>query len=93
MAEAAGKTVTPHMSSGGLGWLYMLNFTGVVPNADRFHEFKMFATRDANGTLIPYESKKEPFRSIDGKIKVPEGSGLGISVDPDYIKTHEVLIN
>ena len=91
MAATAGKTIAAHMSGGGLGWLYMLIFTSACPNADKFHEFKMFETRDSNGTIIPIESKTEPFSSIEGVIKVPTGAGLGINIDPDYIKTHEVF--
>jgi L-alanine-DL-glutamate epimerase-like enolase superfamily enzyme len=91
MAEASAKTIAAHMSGGGLGWLYMLHFTSACPNADKFHEFKMFETRDANGTFIPIESKTEPFTSVDGVIKVPRGSGLGITIDPDYIKSHEIF--
>ncbi len=91
MAEATGKTIAPHMSGGGLGWLYMLHMVSACPNADKYHEFKMFDTPDANGTPIPIESKTEPFRSVNGVIKVPTGSGLGIKIDPDYIDTHEVI--
>lgn len=91
MAAVAGKTIVPHMSGGGLGYLYLLHFTAACPNAGEYHEFKLFGTRDANGTTIPIESKTEPFASIDGIIKVPTGSGLGIVIDPDYIKTHRVL--
>jgi L-alanine-DL-glutamate epimerase-like enolase superfamily enzyme len=91
MAKATGKTIAPHMSGGGLGWLYMLHMVSACPNADKFHEFKMFETRDANGTLIPIESKTEAFESINGMIKVPTGSGLGITIDPDYIKTHKAI--
>ena len=29
--------------------------------------------------------------SVDGVIKVPTGSGLGVRIDPDYIKTHKVI--
>ena len=89
MAEAAGKTITPHMSEGGLGYLYMLQMVSACSNADKYHEFKMFETKDANGTIIPIESKTEPFSSVDGIIKVPTGSGLGITIDPDYIKSHQ----
>jgi L-alanine-DL-glutamate epimerase-like enolase superfamily enzyme len=91
MAEVCGKAVIPHMSGGGLGYLYMLHFTSACPNAGEYHEFKMFATKDANGNRIPIESKTEPFSSKNGVIKVPQGSGLGIHIDPDYIKTHKVL--
>jgi L-alanine-DL-glutamate epimerase-like enolase superfamily enzyme len=89
MAEAAGKTITPHMSEGGLGYLYMLQMVSATPNADKYHEFKMFETKDANGTIIPVESKTEPFSSVNGVIKVPTGAGLGIVIDPDYLSMHK----
>lgn len=91
MADAMGQTIAPHMSGGGLGYLYMLHAVSACKNADKFHEFKMFETHDANGTLIPIESKTEPFSSVDGVITVPTGSGLGIKIDPDYINTHQVI--
>jgi len=91
MAEAAGLRITPHISGGGLGYVYMLQMVSVCPAAAEYHEFKMFHTRDANGTVIPVESKAEPFESIDGIVKVPMGSGLGVRIDPDYLKTHQVV--
>lgn len=91
MAEAAGLQVTPHMSGGGLGFLYMLHMVAVCPAAYRYHEFKMFSTEDSNGTTIPIESKEEPFESRDGLISVPTGAGLGIRIDPGYISTHSVF--
>lgn len=91
MAAARGKTMVPHMSTGGLGWLYNVHFVSACPNAGEYHEFKLFATRDGNGTSIPVESKTEAFSSMDGVVKVPTGPGLGIVIDPDYIKTHQVI--
>ena len=88
MVEAAGLQITPHMSGGGLGYAYMLQMVSVCPAAAEYHEFKMFGTRDANGTTIPVESKAEEFESIGGVIKVPSGAGLGVNIDPDYIETH-----
>lgn len=90
MAEAAGLQITPHISGGGLGYVYMLQMVSVCPAAAEYHEFKMFHTRDANGTVVPVESKAEPFESIDGTIRVPMGAGLGVNIDPDYIRTHQV---
>jgi len=89
MAKAAGLSITPHISGGGLGYVYMLQMVSVCPAAAKYHEFKMFQTKDANGTMIPVESKAEEFESINGVIKVPSGSGLGVRVDPDYIRTHK----
>jgi L-alanine-DL-glutamate epimerase-like enolase superfamily enzyme len=60
----------------------------VCPAAE-YHEFKMSHTCEANGTVVPVESNTEPFESIDGTIKVPMGPGLGVKIDPEYIKTHD----
>ncbi len=91
MAAAAGLQITPHISGGGLGYAYMLQMVSVCPAAAKYHEFKMFDHKDANGTVIPVESKAETFESIDGVIKVPSGSGLGVKIDPGYITTHTVF--
>ena len=91
MAKAAGLQITPHISGGGLGYVYMLQMVSVCPAAAEYHEFKMFQTRDANGTVIPVESKAAPFESINGVIKFPMGPGLGVNIDPDYIKTHTAV--
>ena len=84
MAAAAGIKTSPHISRGGLGFLYLLHMVSACPNADLYHEFKMFKAP-------PIESKAGPFECIDGKIKAPEGSGLGIIIDPDFIKTHKAF--
>ncbi len=89
MCEAMGLQITPHISAGGLGYVYMMQMVGVCPAAAEYHEFKMFHTRDANGTMVPVESKTQPFASHDGLIYVPTGTGLGVRVDPEYVKTHK----
>ena len=91
MAQAAGLRITPHISAGGLGFLYMLQMISVCPAAYDYHEFKMFETWDANLNAFEIESKAEPFESADGVIRIPTGSGLGVTIDPDYIKTHQVF--
>jgi hypothetical protein len=67
------------------------HYTSACPNKGDSHEFKMFSTIDANGGEIPIQSKTEPFISYDGKVKGIIGSGLGINIDPDYVKTHKAL--
>jgi L-alanine-DL-glutamate epimerase-like enolase superfamily enzyme len=88
MTAAAGLQITPHISGGGLGFLYMLHMVSICPAAAEYHEFKMFETIDANGTLIPIESKAGEFESVNGKIRAPGGDGLGVTIDPEYVKTH-----
>jgi L-alanine-DL-glutamate epimerase-like enolase superfamily enzyme len=85
MAQALGKTCTPHMSGGGLGFLYMIHFVSALANASAHHEFKGLSTN------VKFECKTSPLSVVDGKIKVPTGPGLGVEIDPDFIKKHEVV--
>jgi len=91
MAEAVGLQVTPHISAGGFGFLYMLQMVSVCPAAYKYHEFKMFDTWDANGEIIPIEPKVGKFESKDGILQVPKGVGLGVNIDEDYLKKHKVF--
>ncbi len=85
MAHATGKSCTPHMSGGDLGFLYMMHFVSALPNALPYHEFKGLKT----STL--YECKTSPLKCIDGKVKVPTGPGLGVEIDPGFIAKHKVV--
>lgn len=91
MAAAFGVSYVPHITQYGLGYLYMLPSVAVSPNAGRFQEFDGFSTRDANGDEIPIQSKTDPFKIENGVLKVPTGPGLGLIIDPDYIKKHRVV--
>lgn len=86
MADAAGIQCTPHMSGRGLGYLYMMHFVSVLPNAAPFHEFKGFSQQfemECPTSSLSIDS--------DGTIKVPTGPGLGVIIDPDFIKKHEIV--
>ena len=91
MAAEFGIEFVPHITQYGLGYLHMLHCVAVCPNAGKYQEFDLFSTRDANGNQIPIESKTTPIISEDGVLPVPTGSGLGIVIDPDYIKIHKVV--
>lgn len=85
MADAFGKTIIPHMSGGGLGFLYNIQFVSVVPNAGEHHEFKGLDTN------VPIECPTSPLKVVNGKIQVPTGPGMGVNIDPEFIKKHEVV--
>ena len=85
MAQAFGKECTPHMSGGGLGYLYMIHFVSALPNASAHHEFKGLNTN------VEFECKTSTLIVVDGKIKVPTGPGLGVDIDPDFIKKHQIV--
>src|SRR5215471_8145008 len=85
MAAAFGKSCTPHMSGGGLGFLYMMHFVSVLPNAMQHHEFKGLRT------IVQFECKTSPLKVVGGKMKVPTGPGLGVEIDPGYVAKHQAL--
>ena len=79
MAAAAGLPCTPHMSDGGLGYLYVAHFASCVPNAGPFQEYK---GRDAG---LPVSSETSPLISVKGMMRVPTGPGLGVTIDPSFL--------
>lgn len=85
MADAFGKTIIPHMSGGGLGFLYAIQFASVAKNAGEHHEFKGLDTG------VPFECNTSDLKVANGKIKVPTGAGNGVELDPDFIKKHEIV--
>jgi L-alanine-DL-glutamate epimerase-like enolase superfamily enzyme len=85
MAAAFGKETVPHMSGGGLGFLYNCHLVSVLPNAGAHHEFKGLETH------VPFECATSPLRVVGGKIKVPTGPGLGVTIDPDFIRKHRLV--
>jgi len=86
MAAALGKQCIPHISSTGLGYLYMMHFVSSIPNSGPYHEFKEF------NNDLPYTCPTSTLRSSDdGVITVPTGPGVGVEIDPAYIARHEVM--
>lgn len=85
MAAACGQTIIPHMTGGGLGFVYNIHFASVMPNAGEHHEFKGYRTH------VPYECPTSTLKMVNGRIKVPTGPGSGVEIDPDFIRKHEVV--
>ena len=85
MAEAFGKTIVPHMSGGGLGFLYDYILVSSVPNPGVHHEFKGLDTQ------VKFECPTSPLKVVDGKIKVPTGPGMGVNFDPEWVKKHTLV--
>jgi len=85
MADAFGKSFIPHMSGGGLGFVYNCILVSAVPNAGAHHEFKGLETN------VVFECPTSPLKVMNGKIKVPTGPGMGVNIDPEYIEKHMVV--
>jgi L-alanine-DL-glutamate epimerase-like enolase superfamily enzyme len=86
IAEACGnKQYTPHMSPGRLGFLYAFHFVSALPNGGYRPEFKGFETD------VIYECKTGAIKSENGAVTVPTGPGLGVDIEPEYIKKHQLV--
>ncbi len=83
MAAAVGKTIIPHMSGGGLGFLYNTVFVSAIPNAGEHHEFKSFKTN------VRFECRTAPMKVVNGKIKAPTGPGFGADFDATWVARHQ----
>jgi L-alanine-DL-glutamate epimerase-like enolase superfamily enzyme len=62
----------------------MMHFVSSIPNSGPFHEFKEFNNE------LPYHCETSSLRSDEhGTIRVPSGPGLGVEIDPDFVKQCE----
>jgi L-alanine-DL-glutamate epimerase-like enolase superfamily enzyme len=86
MAAAAGLDCTPHMSGGGLGFLYIAHFGSVVPNIGAHQEYK---GEDDN---LPVHSDTSSLKSEKGMLTVPAGPGLGVSLAPDFLAKAKAVV-
>lgn len=80
MAAVAGLECTPHMSGGGLGYLYIAHFASCVPNCGPHQEYK------GDGETLPVECATSSLKSEKGVMKIPSGPGLGVTIDPELLK-------
>ena len=85
MAAAAGMPCTPHMSGGGLGYLYVAHFASCVSNAGPFQEYK------GDDSSLPVSSETSSLACVNGMLKVPAGPGLGVTIDPAFVKRATVV--
>jgi L-alanine-DL-glutamate epimerase-like enolase superfamily enzyme len=84
MANAAGLPCTPHMSGGGLGYLYVAHFASAIDDPGAHQEYK---GEDDN---LPVASATSSLKSESGLLTVPSGPGLGVTIDPDLLKSATV---
>ena len=85
MAAAAGLECTPHMSGGGLGYLYIAHFASCVPNCGPHQEYK------GEEETLPVECATSSLKSEKGMMKIPSGPGLGVTFDPDFVKRAQLV--
>jgi L-alanine-DL-glutamate epimerase-like enolase superfamily enzyme len=84
MAAAAGMTVVPHMSGGGLGYVDVVQFASFTPNIGPYMEFK-------GNTDLPVICETSSLKCERGVVQCPTGPGFGVEVDPDFVRQAEVV--
>ena len=85
MAAVAGKDCTLHMSGGGLGYLYVAHFASIVKNCGAHQEDK------GEDDTLPVSCDSSSLKSEKGRLKVPTGPGLGITIDPSFVAKASVV--
>jgi L-alanine-DL-glutamate epimerase-like enolase superfamily enzyme len=84
MAALAGMPCTPHMSGSGLGFLYVLHFASCVADVGPHQEYK-------GAPRIPFVCETSSLVSENGKVRVPTGPGLGVTLDPGFLRKSQVV--
>ena len=79
MAEERGLDCTPHISGGGLGFLYSAIYASCCPNPGPHQEYKGINRK------FPWESPGVNFEVKNGSMPAPIGPGIGIDIDPEYL--------
>lgn len=85
MAERAGMPITPHMGGSGVGFVETIQFASCTPNMGPYQEYK-------GGIETKGKWYDPPLQMKDGAITVPEGPGLGINTEPNFLKNADKVI-
>jgi L-alanine-DL-glutamate epimerase-like enolase superfamily enzyme len=85
LAEKAGKTIVPHNTQTGATAVNIVQFASSTRNTGPFMEYPWRAPQQPVSWYTPN------FRVENGVIRVPEGPGMGIDIDPDYLKSATVV--
>ena len=86
MGRKAGKYIVPHSSHLALITLFSLHFMAAIPNAGAFVEFSI--EEDANAGERLYSPA---LKVVDGKVKLPDGPGWGVKINPVWMEKANYL--
>ncbi|AZO56819.1 MULTISPECIES: galactonate dehydratase [unclassified Mesorhizobium] len=85
MAEAYDVAVAPHCPLGPIALAACLQLDAVSYNCF-IQEQSLGIHYNAANDLLDYAANKDVFRYEDGYVAIPDGPGLGIEIDEDYVK-------
>lgn len=87
MAEAYDIAVAPHCPLGPIALAACLQLDAVSYNCF-IQEQSLGIHYNAANDLLDYAANKDVFRYEDGYVAIPDGPGLGVEIDEDYVKEH-----
>jgi L-alanine-DL-glutamate epimerase-like enolase superfamily enzyme len=85
MARKAGMLMAPHNTQTGAASVNILLFASTTPNIGAFMEYPWRAPERPASWYSPQ------FLVRNGVLKVPTGPGLGLEIDPEYLKKAELV--
>ncbi|UCI09594.1 galactonate dehydratase [Mesorhizobium sp. B1-1-8] len=85
MAEAYDVAVAPHCPLGPIALAACLQLDAVSYNCF-IQEQSLGIHYNAGNDLLDYAANKDVFRYEDGYVAIPDGPGLGVVIDEDYVK-------
>ncbi|MDX8533541.1 galactonate dehydratase [Mesorhizobium sp. VK25A] len=85
MAEAYDVAVAPHCPLGPIALAACLQLDAVSYNCF-IQEQSLGIHYNAGSDLLDYAANKDVFRYQDGYVAIPDGPGLGVEIDEDYVK-------
>ena len=85
MAEAYDVAVAPHCPLGPIALAACLQLDAVSYNCF-IQEQSLGIHYNAANDLLDYAANKDVFRYQDGYVAIPDGPGLGVEIDEDYVK-------
>jgi len=85
LAEKLGRTIVPHNTQTGAASVNILQFASSTRNTGPFMEYPWRAPQQPVSWFTP------DFTIVNGALRVPAGLGMGIEIDPDYLKGATVV--
>jgi L-alanine-DL-glutamate epimerase-like enolase superfamily enzyme len=85
MAEKSHMEIIPHNTQTGIASVNILQFASRTPNIGSWIEYPWRKPQQPESWYSPN------FIIRDGKLKIPEGPGLGVEIDPDYLAAADLV--
>ncbi|MEM7208170.1 MAG: mandelate racemase/muconate lactonizing enzyme family protein [Pseudomonadota bacterium] len=90
MAEERGYKCLPHAANMSLVTIFTLHFLGAINNPGDYLEF---AIEEDDYYPWQYGIYSDFPVAVDGKVRIPEGPGWGVEINPEWLKKSEYRIS